>query len=162
MRGRRASLAATAAIIATAILTGTAMAAKPARDGGSFTETYFDDLIWELCGIETLTTLTQTWSVKDFADGSAMVHVVRTFVPDDARIPVEKGAAQTFIGADGSRRVVGMPLLLFYPDGGAEVLASGNVLLDPDGNVVFEHGRTQYLDQIFSDDLAEFYCPAEA
>jgi hypothetical protein len=57
--------------------------------------------------------------------GSEQVHVVRTFVSDDPRLPIERGAGTTFIAPDGTRKVVGKPLQLIGPDGGVRILDAG-------------------------------------
>ena len=145
---------ATAIGLTTATVTPAA-AAPPVIERGSFVETFDDEFIFELCGIQTQTTWTQHWSVTEFADGSQIVHVVRTFVPKDPRVPVEKGAGTTFIAPDGTRRVVGKPLQLFGPDGGVRLLDAGWVEFDPDGNLSDVRGPHPSLDA----DLREHYCP---
>jgi hypothetical protein len=85
-------------------------ASEPTIEHDQIEERYFDDLILELCGIETFTTLTQSFTVMVFPDGSEQIHVVRTYVPEDPRIPVERGAATTFVAPEGTRTVVGMPI----------------------------------------------------
>src|SRR5688500_14807884 len=82
-------------------------AAGPTIFQERFTERFADDFFLELCGIETFTTWTQHHTVKIFPDGSEQIHVVRTFVPDDPRLPIERGAATNFIAPDGTERVVG-------------------------------------------------------
>jgi hypothetical protein len=145
----------TAVALSTATVTPAA-AAPPVTERGSFVETAEDEFILELCGIQTQTTWTQHWSVTEFADGSQIVHVVRTFVPDDPRLPVEKGAGTTFIAPDGTRRVVGTPLHLFDPDGGVRLLDAGWVEFDPDGDLSDVRGPHPSLDV----DLHDYYCPS--
>lgn len=145
--------------LALALLTGVAvagpaLAGAPYRDGGRFTETFADDFILDLCGIETMTTLTQVWSVKEFSDGSVMVHVTRTFVPDDPRIPIEKGAGTSFYAPDGTQTVVGKPIQLFSPDGGVRLLDAGLVTF---ADELIVRGPHPFLDV---EDLAPLYCPA--
>lgn len=141
-------------------LSGSAGAAAAGGGGpvvtkGSETFTFADEFILDLCGIETDTTLTEQWTHKQFSDGSETLHVVRTFVSVDPRLPVEKGAATSFIAADGSRRVVGKPFQLIWPHGGATVVDAGWVLFDPDGNLVEMRGPHPFL----SSDPADLYCP---
>ncbi|MGY1609407.1 MULTISPECIES: hypothetical protein [unclassified Geodermatophilus] len=133
-----------------------ASAAPPVIERGSFVDTFDDEFILDLCGIVTRTTLTQRWSSTVYPDGSETVHVVRTFVPEDPRVPVEKGAGTTFIAADGTRRVVGKPIQLFDPDGGVRLLDAGWVEFDPDGTVSRTRGPHPSLDV----DLREYYCPS--
>jgi hypothetical protein len=153
---RYRSTGATLVALAVAVMgSGTALAETggPAIERGRVEERFFDDFIFELCGIETFTTLTQHFSAKTFADGSEWVHVVRTFVSDDPRLPVEKGAATTFVAPDGTRTVVGKPIQLFAPDGGVRLLDAGWVqLLD---EPVFRGPHPS----VEADDLAPYYCP---
>lgn len=146
---------ATALGLATAHATA-ASAAPPVTERGSFVDTFDDEFVLDLCGIVTRTTLTQRWSSTVYADGSEIVHVVRTFVPEDPRVPVEKGAGTTFIAADGTRRVVGKPLQLFDPDGGVRLLDAGWVEFDPGGDVTDVRGPHPSLDV----DLRDYYCPS--
>ena len=136
---------------------GTAAAAGggPTVTTGGGTETFADDFILDLCGIETETTVTERWTLKEFPDGSETLHVVRTFVSADPRLPVEKGAATSFIAPDGSRRVAGTPLHLIWPHGGTRTVDAGWVLFDADGNLVEMRGPHPSLGA----DLADLYCP---
>lgn len=126
---------------------------KPVIERGSFVERFADDFIFELCGIETTTTLTQRFRVTTFPDGSQQVHVTRTFVSDDPRIPIEKGAGTSFIDANGVRTVVGTPIHLIGPDGGTRLLDAGLVTF---GNELDVRGPHPSL---FVPDLAPYYCP---
>ncbi len=128
------------------------LAAKPTMERGSFTETFPDDFILDLCGIETMTTWTQHWSVKTFADGSEQVHVNRTFVSDDPRLPIEKGAGATFVSPDGVRTVVDKPIQLIRRGGGVILLDAGRITF---GNELEIHGPHPSLFV----DLADYYCP---
>ncbi len=150
------SLAITTAVGLATVPATAASAAAPVTERGSFVETFDDEFILELCGIVTRTTLTQRWSATVYPDGSEIVHVVRTFVPEDPRVPVEKGAGTTFIAPDGTRRVVGKPVQLFDPDGGVRLLATGWVEFDPDGDISRARGAHSPLPE----DLSEYYCPA--
>ena len=135
---------------------GTAVAAggAPVVTRGGGTDTFADDFILDLCGIETETTLTERWTLKEFPDGSETLQVTRTFVSADPRLPVEKGAGTAFTAPDGSRRVVGTPLHLIGPNG-VRILDAGQVVFGPDGDVVSMRGPHPSLDA----DLAEYYCP---
>jgi hypothetical protein len=133
----------------------TIQAGGPTRVSDSYTDRFFDDFIAELCGIETFTTLTERWTFTEFADGSATLHVVRTFVPDDPRIPIEKGAGTSFIAPDGSRVVVGSPTRLFDLDGGIRLIDAGRTQLDENDDVVSVSGQLASFDV----DLAQYYCP---
>ena len=150
MTSRALTLSLAVALVLVSTSAGVSSAGGPERDGGSFTETFYDDFILELCGIETLTTMTQRWSVKRFEDGSEIVHVTRTFVSEDPRIPIEKGDGNAFIAPDGTRTVVGLPLLLIG-DRGTIVVAAGRTVFADDVTV---RGTDPDLS-----DLAVYYCP---
>ena len=132
-----------------------AAAEGPIIEHERFTERFADDFILDLCGIETFTTLTQRHTVKIFPDGSEQVHVQRTFVSDDRRLPIEKAAGVTFIAPDGTRRVVGKPLQLIGPNGGVRILDAGWV----------EFGEEEVIIRgphpSFGTDLAPYYCPPQ-
>ena len=145
-----------AAGLSVALPSGTAAAAAPVVERGGGQETFFDDFIHDLCGIDTLTTLTERWTRKTFADGSETLQVVRTFVSEDPRLPVEKGAGTAFTAPDGSRRVVGTPIHLIGPNGGTRLLDAGQVWFDVNGDVADVRGPHPSLDA----DLATYYCPA--
>ena len=87
------------ALVLGVIGTGTATAGGPTRHGDAYTDTFVDDFIFDLCGIATMTTVTERFSVKTFADGSQIVHANREFVPADVRIPIEVGAADVLLRA---------------------------------------------------------------
>ncbi|MBA2631682.1 MAG: hypothetical protein H0U86_01565 [Chloroflexi bacterium] len=133
--------------------TGVAQAGGPERIGDSYTDTFFDDFIWDLCGIETLTTVTERWTLKEFPDGSQILHVNRYFVPHDPRIPRERGAGTSFFAPDGTKTTVGSPTRVFATDG------RGLILLDA-GRVVFGEDITiRGHVESFDVDLASVYCP---
>jgi hypothetical protein len=68
--------------------------------------------------------------------------VVPTFVPDDPRIPIERGAATAFVAPDGTRTVIGQSIQLFGPDGGIRLLEAGLVEF---GDELVVHGRHDEL-----------------
>ncbi|MBA2321042.1 MAG: hypothetical protein H0V89_07795 [Deltaproteobacteria bacterium] len=147
-----------ASALVLAVGVGTAaQAAGPVRISDAYTDTFFDDFIFDLCGIETYTTVTERWTLKVYPDGSEVFHNVRTFVPDDPRIPIEKGAATSFNAPDGSRRVVGKPIQLFYPDGGVKTLDAGQAIFDEHGDLVDVRGRHDFI--VGSTSEADLYCP---
>lgn len=145
--------AVTVALLGLSADPATAQRPDVVRDG--YVDRFQDDFIMDLCGIQTWTTVTERWSLKKFADGSETFHVVRTFVPDDPRIPIEKGAATSFFGADGSKTVVGTPIHLFGPGGGTTLIDAGRALFEADGNLTAVNGPHPSLDA----DLVEYYCP---
>jgi len=147
-----------AAILGAGALVGQAApagAAQPTIERGSNQETFQDDFLFDLCGIETRTTLVERWTLKERSDGSSTLHVVRTFTSEDPRIPIEKGAATTFTAADGSRRVVGKPLQLIGPSGGVRIIDAGWVEFDANGDPSDVRGPHPSLGA----DLADYYCP---
>ena len=152
-------LIAGATAVLSLVLAGPAVASAGGpliRESDAYTVRFFDDLIFEMCGIETWTTLTERWTYTEYADGSAVLHNVRTFVPDDVRIPIEKGAATSFNAADGSRVVVGRPTSLRYRDGrGTVVLDAGRGVIDQNGDLVQVNGKANS----WFVDLADVYCP---
>ena len=127
---------------------------RPAIERHTNTETFADDLILELCGVSTLTTLTERVTITDFPDGSSRLHLTRTYVSEDPRIPVEKGAGSSFTAPDGTRRVVGTPIHLIGSHG-TIVIDAGSVTFGPDGQVIAEDGRHPTLE---ADGLAQYYC----
>lgn len=142
--------------LAVALVPGTALAAAPERESDAYTDRFHDDFIADLCGIDTYTTVTERWVLTTWANGSQTLQVTRTFVPEDPRIPLEKGAGIAFFSPDGSVSVVGKPIQLFRTDGhGVWLLDAGRVMFDPDGNLVDVRGPHPSLDV----DLAEYYCP---
>lgn len=158
MNRRALMLSLTVALALGAMTAGAVQASGPLRDGDSYTVTFYDDFIFELCGIDTLTTLTERWTFKEFADGSAIFHVTRTFVPDDTRIPIERGAGSSLIEPDGSRVVVGKPTQLFDRHGGIRLIDAGRAVFDEFGEVVSISGQSVSLG---ADDLAPYYCPQD-
>ena len=132
-----------------------AAAEPPEIERDSYVDRFEDDFILDLCGIRTWTTVTERWSLKTYADGSQAFQIVRTFVPDDPRIPVEKGAGTSFFAPDGSKTTVGTPIHLFRPTG-TNLLDAGRVLFDADGNVTSVNGPHPALDT----NLAQYYCPS--
>lgn len=156
MHRRAVSLSISIAVVLGAIGAGAVGAAGPVRTSDAYTDRIFDDFIYDLCGIETYTTVIERWTRKDFPDGSSMLHVTRTFIPDDERIPIEKGAGSSYFAPDGSQTVRGAPAILFEPGGGIRLIAAGRAVFDPDGNLVLIRGVGDYLGA----DMVELYCPA--
>lgn len=146
-----------AATMAVGIATsgGTAvLAAQPEIIHGTNRETFFDDFILGLCGIETMTTVTEHWTLWRYADGSEKFQSSRTFVPEDPRLPIEYGAGMSTFAPDGSQTVRGSPIRLRRPEGRIILLDAGYVSFGPDLTV---HGPHPSLD--VDVDVAEAYCP---
>ena len=154
--GRRTMIGICATVFALIVGAAPAQATdgRPVIERGSSVEVYADNFILELCGIETTTTLTQRFEVMTFPDGSQQVHVTRTYVSEDPRLPVEKGAATTFIDANGVRTVIGTPIHLIGPDGGTRLIDAGLVTFANELDVRGPHPS------LFVPDLAPYYCPA--
>ena len=84
----RSLIAGTLAITALAVGAGGALAAKPETvHSGKVVETFFDDFIYDLCGIETMTTVTERWTLTTYADGSQRFTNSRKFVPAGSADP---------------------------------------------------------------------------
>lgn len=86
-----------------------AQAAGPVRISDAYTDTFFDDFIFDLCGIETYTTVTERWTLKVYPDGSEVFHNVRTFVPmtpesQSRRVPPRPSMRRTAPGASSASR----------------------------------------------------------
>jgi hypothetical protein len=147
-----------AALALAVTLTGTTLArgAVVFRERDAYVDRFLDDLIWDLCGIETWTTLTERWTFTEFADGSTLFHDVRTFVPDDVRIPIERGAGASHTAPDGTRTITGSPLRIYDRRGGIKVIGAGQVVLDPEEHPIRVRG--QYPD-LSDEALAGYYCP---
>ena len=152
---RRLPVITLALALAISLLPAAALAAGPERVTDSYTDRFHDDFILDMCGIDTWTTVTERWTLKNWPDGSQTFHAVRTFVPDDPRIPIEKGAGTGRFAPDGSKTVTGKPLQLFDRDGGILLLGAGLATFDPFGNVLVTHGHGEAL----TVDLAQYYCP---
>jgi hypothetical protein len=139
-------------IMAVAAPAASARGGKPTQEQGRTVQTFADDFLHDLCGIDTTTTMTQHFHVTTFPDGSQLVHETRTFVSADPRVPIEKGAGTSHWTADGIQTVTGTPIHL--------ISRRGTVLLDA-GQVTF----ADELDvrgphpSLFVPSLAPYYCP---
>ena len=158
MRLNRTSIQALTALVVTygvaasATPAYAATGAAPTHERGSSVEVFADDLILDLCGIETTTTLTQRFETTTFPDGSQQVHVTRTYVSADPRIPIEKGAGTSFYTADGIQTVKGTPIHLIS-DRGTILIDAGQVTFGDELDVRGPHPS------LFVPSLAPYYCP---
>lgn len=157
MIARSLRLAAASAACLAVVSAGSVAAAAPVRFGDAYTETFEDEFIFDLCGIVTMTTITERWTFQAFPDGREVLHVTRTFVPADIRVPIEKGAGTGTTYPDGTRKVVGSPLRLYDQQGGGiSVIAAGLVVFDPFGDPSRTRGHAIDL----SDEaMVSYYCP---
>jgi hypothetical protein len=152
----RTLLAVNLALVALWVSAGGTLAAKPEIvQSGTYTDTFEDDFILDLCGIETLTTVTERWTLMTYADGSQRFTVSRRFVPDDPRIPTEYGAGMSTWDSNGIQTVHGSPIRLYRRGERVVLLAAGYITLSDDPTI---HGPHFPLDM----DLAPYYCPWEA
>jgi hypothetical protein len=82
-------------------------------------------------------------------------HVERSFIPDDPRLPIERGAGTSYFAPDGTKLAIkGKPIQLVGPDGGVRALDAGLTLL---GDPTAVHGHNDV--GIDNEDLSPLYCP---
>jgi hypothetical protein len=152
------TLAITAAALATTAAAASA-SGDAARHGGApdverevSEETYFDEFIFDLCGIATQTTETQRLTIKTYPDGYETVHVNAQWVPDDPRIASERYARTDIFELDGSLTIKGLGVRLYRKGEGTTIVAAGWVNFSEDG--VVGRGPHDFLDM----DPADLYC----
>jgi hypothetical protein len=146
-------------IAAIAVLAATASAPAMAAGGGKPTverevihETFFDDYIFEICGVETNTTQTQRTTIKTFPDGSETVHRIAEWIPDDPSIASERWGRTDRIAPDGTLTIVGLAIRLYRQGEGTIIRDAGWLRILEDGLVV--RGPHPFFDT----DPAEVYC----
>lgn len=153
-RNLRPLVASVLAVGMLAIGATSALAATPVTEhSGRTVDTFFDDFIYEICGIETMTTVTERWTLTTYADGTQQFRASRTFVPADRRIPIERGAGMSFWDANGVQTVHGSPIRLQSQQGGGIILLDAGLVTFGDDLTV--HGPHPSLGV----DLADYYCP---
>jgi hypothetical protein len=149
----RTFIAATLALGALGASAGGALAAKPQTvHSGQIRDTFFDDFYLEVCGIETMTTVTERWTLTTYADGSQRFTDSRRYVPADPRLPIEFGSGMSTWDANGVQTVHGSPIRLQRRGEGIILLDAGFVTLTDDPTI---HGPHPSLGM----DLATVYCP---
>lgn len=149
----RLGLAAALALGTLAAGSAGASAAAPQHErSGRYVDTFPDDLFLDLCGIETMTTVTEHWTLTTYADGSQRFRASRTFVPADPRLPIEFGAGMSFFDVNGVQTVHGSPIRLQRRGEGILILDAGFVRFTDDPTI---HGPHPSL----ATDLATYYCP---
>ena len=151
---RTIRLAAAATLVIGVVASGAsaALAAGPEITHGSNRETFPDDFILDLCGLETMTTVTEHWTLWTYADGSQKFQTSRKYVPADPRIPIEYGSAMSTFDPDGTQTVHGSPIRLRRHGEGVVLRDAGYIRF---GDALTIHGPHPSLDL----DLAEVYCP---
>ena len=135
--------------------TGVLAAQPEIEHSGRYTDTFFDEFIFDLCGIETMTTVTERWTSTHYADGSRAVR------RSAARSCPRTGASRSNAApacrsgtSNGVQTVHGSPIRLQRRGEGIILLDAGFITLSDDPTV---HGPHPFLDA----DLVEAYCPPE-
>lgn len=114
-----------------------------------------DDFFNDLCGITTSTTVKEFDLLKTWPDGSQSFHVERSFVPDDRRLPIERGAGTSYFAADGTLlRISGKPIQLLAQRGGGVLALDAGLTLVGDPTVA--HGHIDV--GLGNENPAPFYC----
>jgi hypothetical protein len=139
-RSARCALLAGALLVlvpATALgASGSGHGGKPTIEREVIKETFFDDFIFDVCGVETMTTQRERNIIKTFPDGSVKVHRKVSFVPDDPRIASERFARTDFFAADGTLTIVGLAIRLYRKGGGGTIIRdAGWVRISDEGEV---------------------------
>ena len=130
------------------------LAAKPVIEhSGQVNETFFDEFIFETCGIATMTTVREHWTLTTYADGSQRFRDSRKFTSDDPRLPIEYGAGMSTFDVNGVQTVHGSPIRLRFPGGGGIVLRDAGLVRFGDDPTI--RGPHPSLGM----DPAEMYCP---
>lgn len=150
----RTTVALSLAVAALGASASGALAAKPEIvHSGTYTDTFEDDFILGLCGIETLTTVTERWTLTTYADGTQRFTNSRKFVPVDPRFPIEYGAAMSTWDTNGVQTVHGSALRLQRRGEGITLLYAGFHRLSEDPTI-----RGPFPVSLQST-LSEYYCP---
>lgn len=142
-------------VAAAAAKPGSGKGGKPTIQREVFEETFFDDFIFDVCGVETNTTQTQRTIIKTFPDGSETVHRRVEFVPDDPSIASERWARTDFFAPDGTQTIVGLAVRLYRKGGGGTIIRdAGWVRVSEDGLVI--RGPHPFLED--RDNAELLYC----
>jgi hypothetical protein len=128
---------------------------KPTIEHELIEETFFDDFILDLCGVETNTTETERRTIKTSPDGSLIVHRRVEFIPDDPSIASERWARTEFVAPDGTLRIVGLAIRLYRHGGGGTIIRdAGWVEVTDDGLVI--RGPHPFLEN--REEAEQLYC----
>jgi hypothetical protein len=149
----RVKLLATAGVALTALWpAASAPAARPTVERSTLTETYADDFIRDVCGVETMTTLTQRLVIRTYADGTEVVHVNARYVPADPSIAAEQLSRTDRIAPDGTLTITGLAIRLSRKGEGTLIRDAGWIRFFEDG--VLTRGPHEF----YGADPADFYC----
>jgi hypothetical protein len=150
LAGPVAAMAALAAIASPPAMAGGG--GKPTVEREVIQETYFDEYILDICGVETNTTQTQRTTIKAFPDGSETVHITAEWIPDDPTIASERWGRTDRIAPDGTLTVFGLAIRLFRQGEGTIIRDAGWIRFLEDGRVF--RGPHTFHDT----DPADVYC----
>jgi hypothetical protein len=151
----RIKLLATAGVAVTAFwpAAASAPAAGPTVERSTLTETYADDFALEVCGVKTMTTLTQRLVIKTYADGTEIVHVNARYVPADRRVATEQLSRTEIYAPDGTLTIKGLAIRLSRKGEGTIIRDAGWIHFYEDG--ILMRGPHDFYG---TDDPADFYC----
>jgi hypothetical protein len=152
---RRLAAPVAAIAVLIAIASAPAMAAgggKPIVKHEVIHETFFDEYLFEICGVESDTTQTQRTTTKTFADGSQTIHHVAEWVPHDPSLASERWGRTDRIAPDGTHTIVGLAVRVYRQGEGTIIRDAGWIRFFEDGLVV--RGPHPF----FVTDPADVYC----
>lgn len=112
---------------------GSGHGGKPTIEREVIEETFFDDYIFDLCGVETDTSLTQRTVTKTYPDGTVKVHTVARWVPEDPTISSEFDARTDTFAPDGTQTVKGLAIKVYRKGEGTIIRDAGWVRFMEDG-----------------------------
>lgn len=145
--------AALLAVVASTVATATArQGGRPVVEREVVKETYVDDFIFDICGVETNTTSTQRTTTQTWPDGTETVHIFAEFVPEDPSIATERFSRTDIYEPDGSVTIKGLAIRLYRHGEGTIIRDAGWLRVLEDGVVV--RGPHPF----FETDPADAYC----
>jgi hypothetical protein len=119
-----------------------------------------DEFFIDMCGIVTNTTVKEFDDLKTWPDGSQSFHAERSFIPDDPRLPIERGAGTSYFHSaddEAPYRLDGKPIqLIAQRGGGVTALDAGLTIL---GDPLVHHGHLSVGPSDDLEYLRQFYCP---
>lgn len=154
---RRGGQLAAVAVLALGVSAGQAAAADhggaPTVTHETFTDTFFDDLVFDACGVSTMTTTSGRITTTSYPDGTVVQHVNVTFVPEDPSIASERDVAHYVFAPDGTVTITGAPIRLYRQGEGTIVRDAGWLKALEDEILV--HGPHPFF---LTDGADRFYC----